>query len=66
MAAVCLGGLGVVFCMPALLTDLDLRPRPGDGRRAWRTYLVTVLGFVSIAMFVVFTTYLVARGEQLF
>jgi len=25
-----------------------------------------VLGFVSIAMFVVFSTYLVARGERLF
>jgi hypothetical protein len=28
--------------------------------------IVTVLGFVSIAMFVVFSTYLVARGERLF
>ncbi|MDQ3627871.1 MAG: hypothetical protein M3419_03500 [Actinomycetota bacterium] len=66
VGAVCFGGLGLVFCVLPLLMDLDLRPGPGDTVGSWVPYVVTVLGCVSIIMFVVVSAHLLTRGEQLF
>lgn len=62
----CFGGLGLFFCGVSLSMNLDLRPAPGDAADMWVLYVITALGFALTVMFMVFSAYLLARGEQLF
>lgn len=66
IGAACFGGLGLLFCGVSLSMNLDLRPAPGGAADTWALYVITALGFASTVMFMVFSAYLLARGEQLF
>lgn len=62
----CFGALGLLFCAVSLSMDLNLRPAAGDGADMWVLYVITALGLALTVMFVIFSAYLLVRGEQLF